>query len=90
MDIFHGPSVFQQNKKVYQPFLAETLPHMKGFFILAPSGTGKTYFVNHQSQKHWIDGDALWNATGAHPNVEWWTMGLEVIEEVDARSDVIT
>jgi hypothetical protein len=90
MDIFHGPSVFQKDKAVYDIFLKRTVPHSKGFFILAPSGVGKTYFVTHQKEYHWIDGDRLWVAARAHPDVAWWTMGLEVIEEVDARSDVIT
>jgi hypothetical protein len=64
--------------------------HERGLFILAPSGSGKTYFVKHHSQKDWIDGDELWNAAGAHPKGAWWTQGLEIIEWVDQRSDVIT
>lgn len=90
MDIFDGPSVFHKNDNIYKKFLNETRPHTKGFFILAPSGTGKTHFVNRQKEKNWIDGDVLWVATKAHPHTDWWTKGLEIIKEVDARSDVIT
>lgn len=90
MDIFGGPSFFHKDEKVYKSFLEETIKHSRGFFILAPSGTGKTHFIRNQKEKHWIDGDTLWNTTRAHPNTAWWTMGLDVIKEVDARSDVIT
>jgi hypothetical protein len=90
MDIFDGSSVFQKDEEVYKKLLDKTVRHSKGFFILAPSGAGKTYFITHQKEKHWIDGDALWIATKAHPDIDWWTKGLEIIREVDARSDVIT
>ena len=90
MDIFDGPNSFYKNESVYGKFIAETVPHKKGFFILAPSGTGKTHFVKRQTEKHWIDGDSLWTATRAHPETDWWRRGIEVIKEVDARSDVMT
>lgn len=90
MNIFNGSTVFQENEEIYRKFLGKTISHSKGFFILAPSGTGKTHFVSHQKEKNWIDGDTLWVATGAHPNIDWWTKGLEIIKEVDARSDIIT
>jgi hypothetical protein len=90
MDIFDGPDVFTKNEEIYKAFIYKTIPHSRGFFVLAPSGTGKTYFVVNQKENHWIDGDTLWTATGAHPNTDWWAKGLEIIKEVDARSDVIT
>lgn len=90
MDVFDGPRILTKSTDTYKVFLDETIPHTKGYFILAPSGTGKTYYTSRQIEMHWIDGDALWNAAGAHPQVQWWTMGLEMILEVDARSDVIT
>ncbi|MCR4312184.1 MAG: ATP-binding protein [Candidatus Uhrbacteria bacterium] len=71
-------------------FATENIVHDKGLFILAPSGSGKTYFVKNQAEKHWIDGDQLWNAAGAHPEGPWWTESLEIINEVDRRSDVVT
>ncbi len=87
---FLSPVVFTSGDKVIQKYLIEYKVHKKGLFILAPSGSGKTYFVKHQEEKNWIDGDELWNAAGAHPEGAWWTQGLEMIEWVDQRSDVIT
>ncbi len=84
-------SVFSSDKTPYDIFLQHTVPHRRGYFILAPSGTGKTYYIkNIQKDQHWIDGDVLWQSTGAHPDTEWWNQGLDVIKQVDARSDVIT
>lgn len=57
---------------------------------MAPSGAGKTYFMDRQKGKHWLDGDTLWEATNAHPKGFWWTWGLDVITEIDQRSDIIT
>lgn len=85
-----APVSFGDGSSVFKKFMDEYLVHKKGFFILAPSGTGKTYFVKNQKEKHWIDGDDLWIATGAHPNRAWWTEGLETIFEVDQKSDIIT
>lgn len=83
--------VFSSDKSRYDAFLEKTIPHKKGYFVLAPSGTGKTYFIkNLQKENHWIDGDTLWQSTGAHPDSAWWSQGLDVIKQVDARSDVVT
>lgn len=90
MDTPDVPNTSQENEEIYNTFLRQTIPHKKGFFILAPSGTGKTYFITRQKEKHWIDGDTLWTSTKAHPNTDWWTKGLKIIKEVDARSDAIT
>ena len=90
MDTFDGPSIFQKNEGIYKKFLDETLHHTRGFFILAPSGSGKTHFIKRQTEINWLDGDAIWIASRAHPDLPWWTMSREVIREVDARSDVIT
>ena len=79
-----------QYDDIFREFSKGTVPHSRGFFILAPSGTGKTYFITHQVKKNWIDGDKLWVATGAHPDRAWWTEGLEVIKMVDAQSDAVT
>ncbi len=68
----------------------ENITHDKGLFVLAPSGSGKTYFVKHQIKKDWVDGDLIWSAAGAHPEGEWWTQGLEMIRTVDRRSDAVT
>lgn len=85
-----SPVVFLSDHKVIHKYLEKYKIHDKGFFILAPSGSGKTYFVNHQQENDWIDGDELWNAAGAHPEGPWWSQGLEMIEWVDQRSDLIT
>lgn len=81
---------FIPNRESYQKFLNDTVSHKRGFFILAPSGAGKTHFVKNQKEKNWIDGDFLWVASGAHPDTRWWTEGLEKIKEVDSRSDIVT
>jgi hypothetical protein len=84
------PVVFSDGTAIYNT-LAETYKlHKKGFFILAPSGTGKTYYINHQDQKDWIDGDILWSVTGADFNDETWGDTFEDVLEINARSDVIT
>lgn len=57
---------------------------------MAPSGVGKTFFIERQEKMHWMDGDALWEACNAHSKGEWWTWGFEEIDKIDQRSDVIT
>jgi len=84
------PLVFADGTSVYKKIAATHIVHKQGFFIMAPSGVGKTYFVDHQKEKHWIDGDKLWEATNAHPRGPWWLESLEVINEIDARSDIVT
>lgn len=84
------PLVFKDGSVVYKKFSDEYITHKNGLFILAPSGVGKTHFINRQKDKHWIDGDILWEMTGAHPDSAWWTQGDDVINEVDFRSDLIT
>ncbi len=82
--------MFTDGSKVYNKLAKEYITHKRGFFIMAPSGAGKTYFIKNQKEKHWIDGDVLWEATNAHPKGEWWLEPLDVIDEVDQRSDIIT
>lgn len=86
------PVIFADGTDVYKKFAESHIVHERGFFILAPSGSGKTYYINAQKEKHWIDGDELWMATNAHPNNAWWTAGdaAPSLREVDMRSDVIT
>lgn len=84
------PVAFIDGKDVFKKFMDEYIVHSKGLFILAPSGTGKTHYVKNQKEKHFIDGDEIWTATGAAPDYPWWTMGLEVMMQVDQRSDVVT
>lgn len=84
------PLIFSDGTEVYKKFAKEHITHKKGFFIMAPSGSGKTYFIERQKEKHWLDGDSLWEITNAHPKGEWWLWEGEAIDEIDQRSDVIT
>jgi hypothetical protein len=84
------PLVFTDGTEIYRKLAATYKTHKKGFFIIAPSGAGKTYFVDHQKVKNWIDGDTLWMATNAHPEGEWWLQSLEAIQDIERRSDIIT
>lgn len=83
------PVAFDDSGRIYQEFAKQYIQHKKGLFVLAPSGTGKTYYCKNQAEPHWIDGDELWVATKAHPDGAWWTKGIEVINRIDQRCDVI-
>lgn len=85
-----NPIKFTDGKDIFKKFMDKYVVHEKGLFILGPSGSGKTHFVKNQKEKHWIDGDEIWTATGAAPEIAWWTMGVEMINEVEMRSDVTT
>jgi len=84
------PLAFCDGSSVYRELATTYNTHDIGYFILGPSGAGKTYFVNSQTSKDWIDGDILWMKTNAHPDGEWWLKPLDGINEVERRSDVIT
>ncbi len=84
------PLVFTDGTDVYKNLADKYIRHKKGFFILAPSGVGKTHFISNQTDQHWLDGDDLWAAAHAHPYGEWWRKPVEVIDEIDQRCDVIT
>lgn len=85
-----APVTFQDNQPFYDEFASRYHRHEQGFFILAPSGSGKTYYCTHQCERHWIDGDELWLKSGAHPDISWWVGDLDTINRVDQRSDVVT
>ena len=53
------PLMFVDGPAFYKKFAQEFITHKKGFFIMAPSGAGKTYFIDRQKEKHWMDGDTL-------------------------------
>ena len=84
------PLMFADGSMIYEKFTQEYITHKRGFFIMAPSGAGKTHFIKNQNEKHWIDGDAFWEATNAHPKGTWWLEPLETIDEIDQKSDIIT
>ena len=84
------PLVFSDGTSTYDELKKEYITHDKGYFIYGPSGVGKTYFINNQKVKNWIDGDILWEATKAFPNGDWWNWSGEEIDTIERRADVIT
>lgn len=85
-----NPTIFTDGSEYFKQLEQKFIRHKKGFFIMTPSGAGKTYFCRKQSEPHWIDGDDLWLETGAMPNEPWWDQGVDVINRVEQRCDVIT
>jgi len=86
----HTPIVFSDGTAFYDELSKTYKTHTCGYFILAPSGAGKTYFVDNQSVKHWIDGDFLWPKANADLTDEVWNHDEDSVREVNRRSDVIT
>lgn len=84
------PLVFTDGTKIYDELKKEYKTHKKGYFIYGPSGIGKTYFINNQKEKNWIDGDVLWSATHALPSGDWWNLSGDEIDTIERRADVIT
>lgn len=84
------PVVYADGSKIYARLARTYIRHDKGYFVLAPSGSGKTHFVKSQKNKHWLDGDELWMLAKSHPEGEWWLKNIEEIIEIERRSDVIT
>ena len=87
---FETPIIFADGTKFWNKITDKYVTHKKGFFILGPSGSGKTHFVKNQQEKHWIDGDELWEGANSAPAGEWWLRSGEDIGVIDSRSDVIT
>ena len=71
-----APIIYTSGKSLFKRYMDNYVIHTKGYFILAPSGSGKTYYVNHQRFKDWIDGDVLWDEAGAFPAWGWWKGGF--------------
>ena len=84
------PIVFSDGTEFYAQLAKKYIKHSSGFFILAPSASGKTYFINNQKDNDWIDGDYLWPATNADLSSDEWNINLEDVYENNRRSDVIT
>lgn len=84
------PIIFADGSVFFQGLAKEYARHKRGLFILAPSGAGKTRFVNNQTKKHWIDGDYLWPAANADTTGDEWGYDFETVQEMNNRSDVIT
>jgi hypothetical protein len=87
-----APIRFVDGSEFYEKLSKKYVRHDYGLFILAPSGVGKTHFCNNQVKPHWIDGDELWIGAGAQPSPEeeFWNQGIDVINTVDQRSDIVT
>lgn len=81
---------FADGSDVYSKLSEKFTRHDKGCFILAPSGAGKTFYIENNGNRDWIDGDELWMATGAQPDGAWWTESLEVIDTIERRCDIVT
>lgn len=84
------PLVFTDGTEIYNNLKKEYIPHEKGYFIYGPSGVGKTYFIDHQKIKNWIDGDILWSITKAFPEGDWWNLSGDEIDAIERRADIIT
>ena len=87
---FNTPLIFSDGTETFNKLKKEYLTHDSGLFILAPSGAGKTYYINNQKEKNWIDGDELWMSAHAHPKFGWWNESENFINQVEAQSDIIT
>ncbi len=84
------PLTFADGADIYKSLGQKFVRHNKGLFVLAPSGSGKTRFVRAQRERHWLDGDLLWQITNAHPGGAWWLEDMTVIKKIQQRCDVIT
>lgn len=87
---FDTPLVFADGTDFWKKMTDSYVVHKRGFFILGPSGAGKTHFVKNQNEPHWIDGDNIWAGSNASPAGEWWLRSGEDIGIIDSRSDVMT
>jgi hypothetical protein len=87
-----APVIFTEGDDFFEQLGKKYRKHDKGLFIMTPSGAGKTYYCNHQTEQHWIDGDILWIDAKAQPDpaTAWWDKGVPVINRVEQRCDVIT
>ena len=90
--LLHAPTpiIFADGTKLYKKLSLQYTTHKSGLFILAPSGSGKTYFIDNQSVKDWIDGDVLWPLAGADYTSSDWGDSEGEIEDINIRSYVIT
>ena len=60
---------FTDGKDVVDEFNSLYKKHKKGCVLLAPPGSGKSYFVNKQTDKDWIDSDIIMGKKSL--NVQW-------------------
>jgi hypothetical protein len=84
------PIIFSDGTALYDELAKSYIRHESGLFILAPSGAGKSFFIDRQSEKHWIDGDYLWPSANADPTNDEWVNDDDLVEWVNQKSDIIT
>ncbi len=84
------PIIFSDGSTVWNELKQRYITHKKGLFIYGPSGIGKTYYVKHQKENNWIDGDVLWESCNAFPKGDWWNWSEEEIDSIERKADVIT
>lgn len=84
------PVIFTDGTAFFDELGKQYIQHPKGLFILAPSGVGKTFFVSHQTEKQWIDGDDLYPKANADFTNDEWVSDRKLVEEINIKSDVIT
>lgn len=89
MDI-NTPVIFADGTKFFDGLSKVYTRHDRGFFVLAPSGAGKTFYVNSQKDKHWIDGDTLWPMANADMSDDGWTGSFDIVMDINNKSDIIT
>lgn len=82
--------MFAVKKSVLDELSKKYRVHSKGFFILAPSGSGKTYFIEHQITNDWIDGDYYWSLSGADYSSDDWNYDNSEVAMINKRCDVAT
>lgn len=84
------PIIFADGSEIWNELKKRYITHKNGFFIYGPSGVGKTYYIKHQKENNWIDGDVLWEACNAFPKGDWWNLSGEEIDTIERRADIIT
>ena len=84
------PLIFSDGTVFSEELSKKYISHTQGYLSLAPSGAGKTYFVNNQTENHWIDGDTLWPLANADKTDSGWVSSNELVMEINNKCDVIT
>ena len=85
-----SPIIFSDGTIFFTQLAKTYIKHRRGLFILAPSGVGKSYFIDGQDEKHWIDGDYLWPITNADLTNEDWENNIDTVQWINRKSDIIT
>jgi hypothetical protein len=84
---------FVKNPDLYNKALEKAAKHKVGYFIFAPSCSGKSYYLDRASTNDWIDGDFIWEDSGAHPPVatKWWQdSDVDNLDLIDIKADIVT